>query len=288
MEKQLIDDLFARKLREAELPPSPDAFSRLQSRMASTPLPTSQRRVAVWWYGAAAASLLLITLFVFRNNLLPKQPESTPLAAQTQTAKVAETNHTEPPIPLAKTVRGGTDQVGQQQVAEGKSGADEPNALLTGTKIEVVTAKNVAQSSLPSIPTPVPEAVVAITLTPVLVAPKTEAIATTVSPTKPIQDAPQAAPLATTSIAQQRVVVLTIEEPQAAAPVVALQPARVESTSQAQSGSLADLVAKVKQLKNGDALARVTPAKRPPDSRSRFGRVFEGVKESLKNETTLE
>ena len=65
-EKQPVDDLFARKLKNMTLPPSPDGFTRLQARMGRG---EPEGRVIFWrnpvvlQYMAVAACLLMICLF---------------------------------------------------------------------------------------------------------------------------------------------------------------------------------------------------------------------------------
>lgn len=65
-ENQPIDDLFARKLGNASLSPSPDGFERLQARMSKA---QPEARVVIWRnpamqrYMAIAACLLLVCLF---------------------------------------------------------------------------------------------------------------------------------------------------------------------------------------------------------------------------------
>lgn len=281
MEKQPIDDLFARKLREAELPPSAEAFNRLQSGMASTQLPVNRRRVALWWYGAAAASLLLIALFFYRNS------GSTTNGATDYMAREKRVKKTSAPRPMAKipimAQKGDKRMPDVPVISEKKVAQTPPQTTLAatsakrpnhykGAEIIAVVDRPALQSGAPTTQmseSGLPKSQAVAVETPVDVAlPKT--FATTAVPN------------------QQRVVVMTIELPKVNAPVIALQPAKVESTPQAQSGSLAGLFAKVKQLKNGDVLARTTPTKRPNEPRSRIGRMFEGMKESLRNETTLE
>lgn len=65
-ESQPIDDLFARKLGNASLSPSPDGFERLQARMSQA---QPEAQVVIWRnptvqrYVAIAACLLLVCLF---------------------------------------------------------------------------------------------------------------------------------------------------------------------------------------------------------------------------------
>lgn len=65
-EKQPIDDLFARKLGNMSLPPSPNGFERLQARMGQGKPEAGVvfwRNPAMQRYMAAAACLLLVSLF---------------------------------------------------------------------------------------------------------------------------------------------------------------------------------------------------------------------------------
>ncbi|MBO0930750.1 hypothetical protein [Fibrella aquatilis] len=293
MEKQPIDDLFARKLREAELPPSPDALSRLQSRLNSVPLPTQRRRVAVWWYGVAAASLILVALFSYQNNRSIKSAESTSLTAQTKKLTAAP-NHTEVPVPLIAKVGEGAKPGRKQQILEEERGTvvitNKQRVPMPEVAEKAVIAKNATQSATPRTATRVDEQVAISSITPEPTAIKVEALATVATSklAHPVQEVPQTVSVSTHLADQQRVVVLTIDEPESAESAPDMQPTKVASMSPAQTGSLAGLFAKVKQLKNGDALARATPVKRHSDARSRFGRVFEGMKESLKNDNTAD
>ncbi|MBO0939385.1 hypothetical protein J2I47_22725 [Fibrella sp. HMF5335] len=289
MEKQPIDDLFARKLREAELPPSPDAFSRLQSRMSTAPLPVTRRRVAIWWYGAAVASLLLVTLFYYRNSLLPDPVAKKQPLAQIKASQAAVPANDAQSAPLVTNAGKHANPSRISTTKPVTEAAHEQSKPIIAMAAKLEAGKNEIRSSMPYPGNNTHEVISPVPVSPVpqVELAKNGSIPSSTNLSKPIEGI-QTSPTAAHQSDQQRVVVMTIEEPKAAAPIVALQPAQVESTSQVQSGSLAGLLAKVKQLKNGDALARVTPAKRPVDSRSRISRVFEGMKESLKNETTLE
>lgn len=285
MEKQPIDDFFARKLREAEIPPSPDTFSRLQSRMASTQLPTAKRQVAIWWYGVAAASLLLIALFYFQSSSKVKPTTLDQVARQAKA-----TNPVSPmlkPQPTQLVAKAGEERTHRTvSVSAAQNGLDDRQEKMMAATAKPVVGMEEAKSTVAIGKEPVQKAVVQLPEITAVTA-KNESVAVMIPPV-PVQIAQPKLPVTSNPADQQRVVVMTIAEPKADLPVVALQPIKVEPASQAQLGSLAGLFAKVKQLKNGDMLARATPVKRPTDSRSRLGRVFEGMKESLKNETTLE
>lgn len=89
-----IDDLFARKLGNASLPPSPDGFARLQSRLGQRG-PEARlvfwRNPAVYGYAAAAACLLLVFLFGARYGSGPdKVPGEGPVAVNQVTRPSAQ------------------------------------------------------------------------------------------------------------------------------------------------------------------------------------------------------
>ena len=285
MEKQPIDDLFARKLCEAELPPSPNVFNRLQSRMASTQLPTTKRRAVIWWYGAAAASLLLIALFYFRSSSDEKQTAPDQIARQAKA-----TNPVSPmpkPQPTQLVAKAGEERTHRTvAVSAVQKGPDNHQQKMMAAVTKLVVGMKEATSTATMGKQPVQQAAVQLPEITAVTA-KNESMVG-IAPPVLAQIAQPKLPVTSNSSDQQRVVVMTITEPKADLPMMALQPTKAEPASQAQLGSLAGLFAKVKQLKNGDALARATPLKRPADSRSRLGRVFDGMKESLKNETTLE
>lgn len=67
MKKHPVDDLFSRKLRDAEITPREEAYQKLQQRMQS-----KQRRLGWWqqgpWLAAAGVSLLLVAGWVVWRN----------------------------------------------------------------------------------------------------------------------------------------------------------------------------------------------------------------------------
>ncbi len=67
MKKHPVDDLFSRKLRDAEITPREEAYQKLQQRMQS-----KQRRLGWWqqgpWLAAAGVSLLLVAGWVVWSN----------------------------------------------------------------------------------------------------------------------------------------------------------------------------------------------------------------------------
>jgi hypothetical protein len=73
MKKNQTDDLFARKLRQAQIEPRPEAWQKLQGRMQRQPLAWWQRREL--WLVAAGLSLLLVAGWVVWKNQTPNKPE---------------------------------------------------------------------------------------------------------------------------------------------------------------------------------------------------------------------
>jgi hypothetical protein len=68
MKKNELDEIFARKLREAALEPRPEAWAKLQQRMANK----KDNHVVLWWQrGAwlAAASVILVSGALWWSNL---------------------------------------------------------------------------------------------------------------------------------------------------------------------------------------------------------------------------
>lgn len=67
MKKHPVDDLFSRKLRDAEVTPREEVYQKLQQRMQS-----KQRRLGWWqqgpWLAAAGVSLLLVAGWVVWNT----------------------------------------------------------------------------------------------------------------------------------------------------------------------------------------------------------------------------
>jgi hypothetical protein len=67
MKKHPVDDLFSRKLRDAEITPREEAYQKLQERMQS-----KKRRLGWWqqgpWLAAAGVSLLLIAGWLVWTN----------------------------------------------------------------------------------------------------------------------------------------------------------------------------------------------------------------------------
>jgi hypothetical protein len=100
MKKHPVDDLFSRKLRDAEITPREEAYQKLQQRMQS-----KQRRLGWWqqgpWLAAAGVSLLLVAGWVVWNNnssedvLTAQAKPTTELIAKQKSAQLAKSNAVE-------------------------------------------------------------------------------------------------------------------------------------------------------------------------------------------------
>ena len=281
MEKQPIDDLFARKLREAEQAPSPATFSRLQSRMISTGLPATKRRALGWWYGVAAATLLLMTLFYFRSVPHLKRQAPDQMAKQ---QKVMDPDSVSSERRFSQQVAKKRDGV-QVTMSSVKQTDDAQHSKRT----PVTVAKQITKKAESTVVAVVEKAPVRQTErqwpepTP---AKGGEASTAEAYPPLPVQAVQSNMATIASLTDHQRVVVMTIGETRPTETATLLPLTKAAAVAQTQPVSLAGLFAKMKQLKNGDVMARAVP--QPNYSRSRLGRVFYGMKESLKNETTLD
>lgn len=99
MKKNPVDDLFARKLRQAETEPRDEAWVKLQSR-----LQTKERRLVFgWpsgaWLAAAGLSLLLVSGWVLWQNRSPESASVAQIAPRPTTKKTSnveiKTNETQ-------------------------------------------------------------------------------------------------------------------------------------------------------------------------------------------------
>ena len=285
MEKQPIDDLFHRKLRDAEVMPGADVFGRLQSRLNTTPLPVEvpKRRLAGWWYGAAAACLLLTLAWAYSwRNVFNNAPGRN---ADKLTQRVT-------PIPKAKEP-GGQPVIGvkkanptpaavaSEQPARTQLASTETGGFTSEPMGE--TDQRAQQMHLRQQAQPIKDQLKAVSEAVVHQGPEERLAMPRTTDTNPVAPAPGRQPT------PERVVMMTIDLSDKTDAVVteavAKAPTQPIATPQP---SLSQLVAKVKQLKNGELLARATSPRPAAEPRTGLGRLFSGVKESLRNENTLE
>ncbi|MEZ0609524.1 hypothetical protein ACAW74_13460 [Fibrella sp. WM1] len=275
MEKQPVDDLFARKLRDAEVAPGADVFGRLQTRMNATPLPVAapKRRLAGWWYGVAASVLLSIAWLSWSRVGDTVKPMGHQVARAGNSA-------------VQPTARNSESQPTGAQTDALTTGADaspETTQATERTTRPAKTAEYVAQANTSrenSKPTeqPTPKAPVTdnvpetVSVTPVeapIVA-KTEKI----QPTVEVEKVPTG-----------RTVVLTIADPEPVK-LATVQPTKTDAVQ--NTPNLSQFFDKVKQIKSGEVFARATPTRPAAEPRTGLGRLVNGVRESLRNENSLE
>ncbi|MEZ0540827.1 hypothetical protein [Fibrella arboris] len=286
MEKQPVDDLFARKLRDAETKVSADVFNQLEQRMGVKPLPV-HKKVVGWWQIAAAACLILAIGLVYNLNKADVQLSQSHTIVQTSSDKTARSS-------TSKLAKSQQQQIKKQnESARPTTNAEKATylALQSGMlhkkdRSQVTVALESEKSMLRN-----------------KLAERQQERATEVTATVDQEDrrtpTPQLA-LASTTIdkvdrismkpnqAVERTIILTIEDNQTAVHVAAHDDASKMNRQGNQKG-LSGLFGKLKQLKNGEVLAKATLTEDSQvNHKNRFGRVFNEVKESLKNETTLE
>jgi hypothetical protein len=271
MEKQPIDDLFARKLRDADIVPGADVFGRLQSRLNATQLAAepTKRRVAGWWYSVAAASAIALLSWLFWPTVTKQTPvgegQLAKQEANTDTPS-AQSNEKEPVVARSEEAPETGNVTGRRPVGSASARRTNEDGQ-SAQQAQLAATSNVPaqfeQAPSPTIPQP-EEVIIAYANVPV----------STKQPT-----------LQPTASAE-RTVVMVIDVPDEK-PMVALQPTIAPQTAAAQP-NLSQLFTKVKQLKSGDVLARATPSRATPEPRSGIGKLFNGVKESLRNDNTLE
>lgn len=291
MEKQPIDDLFHRKLHDAEVTPGADAFARLQSRLTTPPLPAQQpqRRFVGWWYGAAAACMVVALGWAYLWLSAGTSPSVNPPTRVAQvkppvTQPITTDKVVEPrkghARPMAESGRPFVAPP-RTQLAARQPGSVLPRTQLTASPAIQQTVQANVQAGQP---------ITAAQQTPQSIAQRSPTnVPAEASVKQPeSQSSPGAMPVVVkqteTRHSAERVVVLSFDEPLVGA-TIASKPAVIEAVATQQpSPSLSQLVAKVKQLKNGELLASATPAKPAAEPRTGLGRLFNGVKETLRNE----
>lgn len=271
MEKQPVDDLFARKLRDVEVPVGSDVFSQLQQRMGTKPLIT-RRPLAMWWYMAGAACILIALGMVYittKNNLDDKQPVAHKESLRKSQAVPASSGNEI----IAKSV------IKDPQI-QGDSGYNEERLAPTFPIQKAKLSRQKAEQERASQPSEVIDQVAVLTTQPIQ-----EVTRLPIKVVTPIEEIAR--------VEKQprhlngRTIVLTIEEPEASNLASADNHIAVPATQQHVTG-LSGLFGKIKQLKSGEVLAKANSADNQSTTKNRFGRVLTEVKESLKNETTLE
>ncbi|WP_198174921.1 hypothetical protein [Spirosoma arboris] len=305
-EKQPIDDLFARKLGNMSLPPSADGFARLQARMGQG----KQETKIVFWrnpemqrYMAAAACLLLVCLFGWLY--WPSGDKSTIDGVQIATNQKGKSASTEKrsaqkKASLKQPIQPIDNQsidneinpvmpdkdVAEEQLADINKGSviSKQNRDLANPSVEIhkPTRKALPLSTNEPVlaqtnPNPVNAKAKPETVKQDVVQPIVQSSTEQVAETKPItKSAPSA----------ERVLVVTIAEPEAL--VAARQAAKnaveeqsvVASTDKPEKETkMGGLWQQVKRIKQGEVFARQDSPN--DDERGLLGRAYNGLKHSL-------
>ncbi len=263
MKKQPIDDLFARKLRDLNVPVGPAVYGRLQSRLGATATPA---RRAVWWYVAAAACFVLMLGGVYWVRLGADAPGTLPTLAK-QSARQHARQKVAQPAPAYVPA---SEQLATNRVADRKQSLRFRAAQSIGRL--AVTASSVALTVDRHAHS---ETVQERLNTKGAVAPDVRPVVG-LSALKTVSPTTDTAPLPA-----ERIVQMILHEP-ADEPTVAVPDAAPVAI---QGTRLTSLLGKIRQLKSGEAYAKATPL--PGEPRTRLGRVLNNVKESLKNDNTL-
>ncbi|MBO0948301.1 hypothetical protein [Fibrella forsythiae] len=286
MEKQPVDDLFARKLHDAEAPVSSDLFNRMQQRMGTKPLPV-RRKIGAWWYVASAACALVAVCFLYLTNKPEKQllesfaQKRLPEQSDVNRVVTKRRDRFNGSATRLQTIDEETEKVTKEHRKPGQlAKATYPDLKPTNPKSQLsarehrlvltqqveeqiaVIKANENEKSVPAAPQ------LAISQ------PGIERVEQATVKPKQITE---------------RTILLTINEPQTKNELAASNNNYQKPDTQNQPNGLSGLFGKLKQLKNGEVMAKATPVSESNSTqKKRLGRVFTEVKESLKNETTLE
>lgn len=277
MEKQPVDDLFARKLREADVSVGPDVFIRLQNRMGTPSVPIPARRSkAIWWYAAACVVVAMAFVYLANRPVRPTGETMTvkPIRAGSQRRLLNQLTDTaiakgitrsvkqnKPTAKLIQPISRAESQVSKATTP--KLEVDEPTQEKRTVIQSGEPSTELAVGNQPKVEQPDPVKMVAPALVTQL------AVDPATTPKTPVE----------------RTIVMVIEDPQ---PKTELATVTYATESQPKVNSLSGLFGKLRQLKNGDVFAKATIVAPRNEQRSRFSRALNGVKESLKNETTID
>ena len=285
-EKRPIDDLFARKLGNASLPPNPDGFARLQARLGQRE-PEARlvfwRNPAVYGYAAAAACLLLVFwLGISYWSTSEKSPVGNSVAVNQATRPSIQK-----PTPTTNSATGTNGNVNTptpdsngpnpEQLAASDKTEKKPESKRNGS---VNAAARMNRPAVKAFPAPADE--------PVLARVKSETKPDDTMPvaTSAVDKLAQNAPKPTPT---ERVLIVTIAEP--AALVAARQAAaraepepimaRADPADKANPPTnLAKLWRQVKRVKQGEVFARQDSN----DEHGLLNRAYSGLKQSFEKD----
>ncbi|AUD03092.1 hypothetical protein [Spirosoma pollinicola] len=298
-EKPPIDELFARKLGNTSLPPSADGFARLQARMGQQ---KPDAKIVFWRnpdaqrYMAAAACLLLVCLFGWlywpSANSDREQGQAqvaTNQAGDNSSEKVAEKQSDQRQLEGLKT-KTKEDTEFSQNSAKDQVAVAEKEAQGNEGANRAVKRSTSRLKMIETVPTHVGSVVAQVksnegkgqneTTLPVAVAPANQPSTIQTEQLADIKPISKPAPVS------ERVLVVTIAEPEAL--VAARQVAKVaveeksvvaqneKSEKEAKGGSFWQ---QVKRIKQGDIFARQDNATN--EESGLLGRAYSGLKHNL-------
>lgn len=298
-EKPPIDELFARKLGNASLTPSSDGFARLQARMGQhkpEPKMVFWRNPAMQRYMAAAACLLLVCSFGWlywpstgategQNQLATNQPGE-PIAKKSVPEDVNQLQDNQRPD-VAKEENSTTEiNTSQESVA---TNVDKIDRAVSGKNNRGVKKQNLVRLNQTG-----PVAPMLAQEKPVENKPKVDVASpapVASSMQAPVEQVADAKQTTKPSPVIERVLVVTIAEPEALVAARQAVKASVEekaalaqnekSEKDTKSGSLWQ---QIKRVKEGEVFARQDNTNK--DESGLLGRAYNGLKHSLEKDKT--
>ena len=292
-EKQPVDDLFARKLGNMSLPPSPDGFARLQARMGQQS--ERETRVIFWQnpaiqrYMAIAACLLLMCLFGWLYLSTDTPGSGTATVAVNKSAASSGKKHAyEQPKSNLETEVVSNQPVTEREISS-STGSETTNSVLAGRGKLVDSKSTNGNNRLATVaPTirenkPVSEELPDVTPTK-----SVEQIAKAEVNTPLAQPMPEKQVATTTdkpTPVAERVLIVTIAEPkalvaarQAVTGPVDEKDAVVAADKPEKESKVANVWQQMKRMKQGEIFARKDAA---DDERGLLGRAYSGLKHTL-------
>ncbi|GAB3643871.1 hypothetical protein [Spirosoma arcticum] len=290
-EKQPVDDLFARRLKNMSLPPSPNGFARLQARMGQS---EPERRVVFWQnptahrYMAVAACLLLTCLFgwLYLTTETPRGNETT--VAVNKSVTTIEKKPRYEPEKSGNEVATANPNSDREVPSLTDSGATNPSIIersklivsrSTNNRRIITAATRVNETAPQGVPAVIPTSMGELA--------KAEVNSPSVEPT--IERQMPATTDKPTPVAE-RVLIVTIAEPKSliAARQLTRQPSLEDvaaATDKSEKDSkVASLWQQVKRVKQGEIFARKDAGE---DEGGLLGRAYTGLKQTFDKDKSI-
>lgn len=164
MKKHSVDDLFSRKLRDAEVTPREETYQKLQQRMQS-----KQRRLGWWqqepWLAAAGVSLLLLAGWVVWNNNNSEEALTAQVMPKTESIIKQKLTQIGNPKVVEENLIDKKEITNQQSLRENqlahtepmkdtkKSSKEESSLPILKSELNQITqVKEIAENALPLLP----------------------------------------------------------------------------------------------------------------------------------------